>query len=142
MTQLLAGGAVFVFLVLIVYAVASQVEERSTVRASLRQLDDYQVENLRDKILLQSFGDRVMSPVKDAILKVGRRFWPSGYADNVRRKLIIAGKPTHDYPLGATFAGRAWSEPTLLRIAYAFEQASRARQPPPDLPPLDEACSH
>src|SRR5207302_3870822 len=54
----------------------------------------------------------------------------------------FAGKPTPDYPLGATFAGRAWSEPTLLRIAYAFEQASRARRPPPDLPPLDEACSH
>ena len=78
MTQLLAGASVFLALLLVVYAIASQVEERSTVRASLRQLDDYQVENLRDKILLQSFGDRVMAPVKDAILKVGRRFWPSG----------------------------------------------------------------
>src|SRR5256885_11190764 len=46
----------------------------------------------------------------------------------------FAGKPTPDYPLGATFAGRAWSEPTLLRLAYAFEQASLARRPPPDLP--------
>jgi len=26
-------------------------------------------------------------------------------------------KETADYPLGATFAGRAWSEPTLLRLA-------------------------
>jgi amidase len=46
-------------------------------------------------------------------------------------------KETPDYPLGATFAGRAWSEATLLRLAYAFEQASRARQMPPGLPPLD-----
>ena len=48
----------------------------------------------------------------------------------------VGGKPTPDYPLGLTFAGRAWSEPTLLRLAYAFEQASRARRPPPGLPAL------
>ena len=37
---------------------------------------------------------------------------------------------TPDYPIGATFTGRAWSEPTLLRIAYAYEQASLLRRPP------------
>ncbi len=42
----------------------------------------------------------------------------------------VAGKETPDYPLGATFCGRAWSEPTLLRLAYAFEQASHARRAP------------
>ena len=38
---------------------------------------------------------------------------------------------TPDYPLGVTFAGRAWSEHKLLRLAYAFEQASQMRKPPP-----------
>jgi len=52
------------------------------------------------------------------------------------------GRPTPEYPLGATFTGRAWSEQTLLRIAYAFEQASQARRLPPDLPPLGAACAH
>ncbi len=33
-------------------------------------------------------------------------------------------------PVGISFWGRAWSEPTLLRIAYGFEQATRARRPP------------
>jgi amidase len=39
-------------------------------------------------------------------------------------------KETPDYPLGLTFAGRAWSEHKLLRLAYAYEQASNARKPP------------
>jgi amidase len=45
----------------------------------------------------------------------------------------IDGKDTPDYPLGVTFAGRAWSEHKLLRLAYAFEQASHMRKPPPGL---------
>jgi amidase len=37
---------------------------------------------------------------------------------------------TPDYPLGITFTGRAWSEHKLLRLAYAYEQASNMRKPP------------
>jgi amidase len=33
-------------------------------------------------------------------------------------------------PLGISFFGRAWSEPTLIRMAFAFEQTVRARQTP------------
>jgi len=37
-------------------------------------------------------------------------------------------------PYGVTFTGAACSEPTLITIAYAFEQASKKRVPPPNLP--------
>jgi amidase len=33
-------------------------------------------------------------------------------------------------PVGISFFGRAYSEPTLIKIAYAFEQATKARQTP------------
>jgi amidase len=33
-------------------------------------------------------------------------------------------------PVGISFIGRAWSEPTLIRLAYAYEQATKHRKPP------------
>jgi amidase len=35
-----------------------------------------------------------------------------------------------ELPVGISFFGRAWSEPVLLRLAYAYEQATRHRRPP------------
>jgi amidase len=50
----------------------------------------------------------------------------------------VAGYPTitvpmgflSGLPVGISFVGRAWSEPVLLRIAYAYEQATRHRRAP------------
>ncbi len=50
----------------------------------------------------------------------------------------IAGYPlvtvpagyAHGLPVGITFMGRAWSEPTLIKLAYAFEQGTKARRVP------------
>jgi amidase len=39
-------------------------------------------------------------------------------------------------PIGMTFFGRAWSEPELIKLAYAYEQATRHRHPPASTPPL------
>jgi amidase len=44
-------------------------------------------------------------------------------------------------PVGISFFGRAWSEPTLLRIAYSFEQLTKARQKPRFLPAIDVKAS-
>ena len=48
---------------------------------------------------------------------------PMGYTRNV-------------LPAGMTILGRAWGEPTLLKLAYAYEQATHHRRPPASTPPL------
>jgi amidase len=42
---------------------------------------------------------------------------------------VIAGNLS-GLPVGISFFGRAWSEPTLIKLAYSFEQATKARQAP------------
>jgi hypothetical protein len=47
---------------------------------------------------------------------------------------------THEnLPSGLQIIGRPWSEPTLLSIAYAYEQATHHRRPPPSTPPLESS---
>ena len=43
---------------------------------------------------------------------------------------------SHELPIGISFFGRAWSEPTLIKIAYAFEQATKQRRAPKFIPTL------
>jgi amidase len=40
----------------------------------------------------------------------------------------------NELPVGVSFFGRAYSEPILLKIAYSFEQATKARRKPKFLP--------
>jgi amidase len=70
--------------------------------------------------------------------------WPTDYVNGDRytggcsTAAAVAGYPhvtvpagfVHGLPIGLSFFGRAWSEATLIRLAHAFEQATRARKPP------------
>jgi amidase len=53
---------------------------------------------------------------------------PAGYSSN---GVMDSDGDCTKGPFGVVFSGKAFSEPTLIQIAYGFEQATRHRFPPP-----------
>ncbi len=86
---------VFIAVCLAVYTVAGTATEKATIRQSLRQLSGYEIDNQRDRELLDPLRDRAIAPVLTWLTGLGRRFTPVGYVDKVTHKLTLAGKFTH-----------------------------------------------
>ncbi|MGZ8779729.1 MAG: amidase family protein [Thermoanaerobaculia bacterium] len=59
---------------------------------------------------------------------------PFGLVPNAPTPAFPEGFDAKPTPYGVSFTGLACSEPTLLRLAYAFEQATKRRVPPPLFP--------
>ena len=59
---------------------------------------------------------------------------PFGMVPNAPTPPLPAGFNAKPAPFGVAFTGTACTEPRLIALAYAFEQASKKRVPPPDLP--------
>ena len=81
----------FVCVVILLVNVLTQVDEKATVRASLRQLDGYEVANVRDQELLKPVSERALEPVFDGLLNVGKRFTPVGYIEKTKRQFASLG---------------------------------------------------
>jgi tight adherence protein C len=88
---LIAGVVGFVF-----YTLLSDAEEKATVRASLRQLEGYEVQDVRDQELLVPLYQRALLPVLKGLTALGGRFTPVGYVDQVRKKFIYSGRISAD----------------------------------------------
>jgi len=88
---LIAGVVSFV-----IYTLLSDAEEKAVVRASLRQLEGYEVQDVRDQELLVPLYQRALLPVLHGLTALGGRFTPVGYVDQVRKKFIYAGRISSD----------------------------------------------
>jgi len=97
--------------------------------------------------------DAVMTKHRlDALVApTGNPAWPTDlvngdhFTGSSSTPAAVAGYPSISVPAGFDFGlpvgislfGRAWSEPTLIRLAYSYEQASKLRKPPRFVPTMD-----
>ncbi|MFA5564718.1 MAG: type II secretion system F family protein [Acidimicrobiia bacterium] len=77
----------------VIVTVAWQAEDKAIVRESLRQLDGFEIDNVRDQELLVPLAERALQPIVGGLTGLGRRYTPVGYVDTVKQKLVRAGKP-------------------------------------------------
>lgn len=73
-------------------------------------------------------GDRDTTPTGATTWIASGLHWPAA--------VVPMGYTYEDLPSGLQIIGRPWSEPVLLGIAYAYEQATRHRKQPVSTPPL------
>jgi amidase len=108
----------------------------------------YQADRVRDLLLSATNGiDAVMKKHRlDALLFPGANGYaipakpgyptiivPFGFVPNAPTPAFPVGFNASPSPFGVSFTGMACSEPRLVELAYAFEQATKRRVPPPDI---------
>jgi amidase len=108
----------------------------------------YEADRARDILLNGTHGiDEVMQALQlDALLFPGPGsagiaakpgyptvIVPFGFVPNDQGPAFPEGWEAKPQPYGVSFTGRACSEPKLLELAYAFEQATKRRVPPPEV---------
>jgi len=82
--------------------------------------------------------DALISPVNGPATPIDLVNGDCGGGGGSSSPAAVAGYPSVTVPMGFSFGlpsglaffGRAWSEPVLIRIAYAYEQASKMRRAP------------
>jgi amidase len=87
--------------------------------------------------------DRVRDPNAPQPAPAARRGGPGGEGEGGRRAEIptlMVGPVPAKLPVGVDFLGRPFSEPILIRIAAAYEQATKHRTPPPRFGPVTTAA--
>ncbi|HEU0004548.1 MAG TPA: amidase family protein [Terriglobia bacterium] len=109
----------------------------------------YQADRAKDLLLSATNGiDAVMRGHRlDALLFPGANGYaipakpgyptvivPFGFVPNSPTPAFPEGFNAHPAPFGVSFTGMACTEPRLIELAYAFEQATKRRVPPPSAP--------
>ena len=93
MTPLMIALVIAAAVGALVYVVASTSIEKADVRDSLRRLEGYQIQDVRDQEMLAPMSERVVAPLLEGLTGMAQRFTPKGYGEKVAQKLVHAGNP-------------------------------------------------
>ena len=107
-------------------------------RLALLQSKLYTQERGIDPVMNKDNLDAIIAPSGGAAWMTDLVNGDCGVFEGMTSFAAVSGYPSitvpagyvQGLPVGMSFFGRAFSEPTLIKIAYAFEQATKARKPP------------
>jgi amidase len=91
-----------------------------------------------DAVMTKHHLDALIAPTQGPVWSIDLVNGDCGSGGSFTQPAAVAGYPHITVPMGLvqglpvalSFVGRAWSEPTIFKLAYAYEQASKARRPP------------
>jgi tight adherence protein C len=95
MTPLLIALVLATSIAALTFVVGSVTAERADVRDSLRRLEGYQIQDVRDQEMLAPMSERVFTPLLGSLTGVARRFTPAGFGEGIAGKLVLAGSPAN-----------------------------------------------
>jgi len=92
-----------------------------------------------DEVMKAQKLDAILFPAASGAAVAARPGYPTvivpfGMTPNAPREPFPAGFDALPGPFGVSFTGMACSEPRLIELGYAFEQATKRRVPPPSAP--------
>jgi len=93
MTPLMIAVILATAVAALVFVVGSVSAEKAEVRESLRRLEGYQIQDVRDQEMLAPMSERVVAPLLEGLSGIANRFTPAGYGEGVAQKLVKAGNP-------------------------------------------------
>ena len=95
MTPLMIAVVIAAAVAAFMFVIGSVTAERAEVRDSLRRLEGYQIQDVRDQEMLAPISERVVAPLLEGLTGVARRFTPAGFGEGVAQKLVLAGNPAN-----------------------------------------------
>lgn len=114
-------------------------EYLEALETSLRLSGEQGIDQVMNEHNLDALVAPTGSPAWPIDLVNGDHFTTASSSPSARAGYPIVTVPagfSFDLPVGISFIGRAYSEPTLIALAYAFEQATKVFTPPTYIPTL------
>src|SRR5262245_32103179 len=93
LTPLFLAVVIAATVLVVMLVVTAQSFEKAEVRESLRRLEGYQIQDVRDQEMLAPIQERIIAPLLGSLGGLTGRFTPQGYREQLARKLVIAGNP-------------------------------------------------